>query len=347
MTKNVMLFTALLFMAACKGLIKNNNENTREMKENVLYLKRNEIKVGLLPDVGGRIVYLSTGGSANVLKSDPGLWNEPPGDRPKPSPDAEFKAYNGHIVWLGPQSEWWLHQDENPALKEQASPWPPDPYLIFGQFQIIGQTAHSIVLQSPGSPVTGMQLTKKVEIKENGEIYFEVTGKNTREEAVSWDLWLNTRIDGYQKCYVPIGEKGIVRMDAGQTAQKDTMPYKVVDGFFTFLPGLPSGDKILRVAKAFLYPTRPLIAAFTDDVLFTIRFDKHLMEEIHPEHALVEIYNAVTKADEDALLELEYHAPYKTLKPGESMKTHEVWKVFPYHGDGSEKDQLDFLKEKI
>jgi hypothetical protein len=343
-----MLFAIMLMMAACNGITKKNKETTSNMKEEkVIYLARNEIKVGLLPDVGGRIVHLSTAGSENVLKSDPDLWNEPEGERPKPTPDTGFKAYNGHIVWLGPQSEWWLHQDVNPALKEKASPWPPDPYLIYGHYKTIGQTDHFIVLQSPESPITGMQLTKKIELRENGEIYFEVTGKNTRDEDISWDLWLNTRLDGYQKCYVPVGEKGIVRMDSEQTAKKDTMLYEVVDGYFTFLPQLPSGDKKIRVAKAFLYPARPLIAAFTGDALFMIHFDKHVMDEIHPEQALVEIYNAVTPDDEDALLELEYHAPYKTLKPGESMKAHEIWQVFPYDGGDSEKEQLDFLKEKI
>ena len=61
--------------------------------------------------------------------------------------------------------------------------------------------------------------------------------------------------------------------------------------------------------------------------MFTIYFEKHKKTEIHPAQGLVEIYNHTEHCEGNDLLEVEYHAPYKTLNVGESMSAWEVWRI--------------------
>ena len=50
---------------------------------------------------------------------------------------------------------------------------------------------------------------------------------------------------------------------------------------------------------------------------------------------------------ETSLIELEYHAPFKTLKPGESMKANEVWEILHYSGKHNEDDLCNFFLNSI
>jgi hypothetical protein len=64
--------------------------------------------------------------------------------------------------------------------------------------------------------------------------------------------------------------------------------------------------------------------------LLHIMFEKHAMHTIHKEHALVEIYNHTEAKSENSLLELEYHSPYTTLQPGDSMQAWQVWEIYDF-----------------
>ena len=77
----------------------------------MIILSNDQVEVGVLPEVGGRVVLLRKPGLQNILKSDERLWVDAEKHKPEISAFSDFKAFNGHIVWLGPQSEWWIHQD--------------------------------------------------------------------------------------------------------------------------------------------------------------------------------------------------------------------------------------------
>jgi hypothetical protein len=101
-------------------------------------------------------------------------------------------------------------------------------------------------------------------------------------------------------------------------------------------------------AKAFIKPEKPVIAALVDsDKILAIRFQKEDPNNIHPEQAEVEIYSFATDKSETSLIELEYHAPFKTLKPGESMKANEIWEILHYSGECNEDDLCDFFLKSI
>lgn len=291
-------------------------------QEKEVYIENEFLKAGFLPDVGGRMVFFSTTEHNNLLLADEQLWNEPEGQRISPSVNAPFKPYNGLITWLGPQSEWWSHQELIPSKKGDV--WPPDPWLIYGDFQIAEKTETKLVLVGPESPVSGVQLTKTFEL-ENNQLQIKVDVKNIRDEAVSWDIWSNARFSPYTRFEIPVDEAGILKVEAKENVVVDKVAYGIEDGHFVFHPELPTEGKRQRISKAFLYPLKGSIAVLSNDLKLTIEFDKVPKEQLHPEQALVEVYNCISTDGTTDILELEHHSAYTTIAPGKSHVLEETW----------------------
>ena len=104
----------LLKSVICICLI--NLYAAKSLDSNLVWLLNDKIEVGILPEVGGRIVVLRKPGGMNMLKSDTLQWQPP---WPEISLQAGFIPYNGHIVWLGPQRKWWARQDLNDQRKNR------------------------------------------------------------------------------------------------------------------------------------------------------------------------------------------------------------------------------------
>ena len=316
----------------------------------VVYIKNGNVRAGILPDVGGRIVSLQQNGGTNILESNPNLWNEDDSQRITPSPlltkEEDFKAYNGHEVWLGPQSEWWKQQTLNVEKRASSLFWPPDPYIIYDRYSILEKTGHSILMQGNKSPVSGVQLTQKIEIDQNGKVHLEVTARNIRTESVKWDLWLITRVNGYNLNFVPITSAGDVHLTDPSHAHQGKAPYKIEDGFFSFTAEKMDRNYKECTRKAVISPAKPYMATLAGDNLFVIRFEKQNPADIHPEQGEVELYSFATPQREISMLELEIHTPYKTLQPGESMTARETWEVYPFSANATEEEVRRFLREK-
>ena len=190
-----------------------------------------------------------------------------------------------------------------------------------------------------------MQLTNSYTILDNGKINIHTSAKNIRTENVQWDLWLNTRVAGITKCYVPISTKGIKKLDPNN--KTNTIEHQVVNNYFTFNPTSPKSYETIHASKAFLMPSKPYIFAFVQEYMFVINiaiFDK---ETVHPEHGMVEIYNQMATTRKESMLELEYHGPYKTLARGESMDIEEQWELVKYTGENTEKEHTRFIENWI
>lgn len=297
---------------------------TVKAQEKVVYIQNENCKAGFLPDVGGRMVFFSIIGAENFLYSEEKYWNEPETDRIEPSINAPFKPYNGLITWLGPQSEWWNHQDSIDSKKGDV--WPPDPWLIYGDYEIVEKTTSKLVLEGPGSPISGVKLTKSFELNGN-KLYITTTAKNIRNTNVSWDIWSNARFGAFTNFQVPVTDGGVLRVVANENKMVDKVKYEVKEASFVFYPEMPSAGKIQRISKAFLYPEEGRITANTQSLQLTIEFDKVPFNDIHPEQALVEVYNCISVDGSTDILELEHHSAYTTLQAGESMSLKEVWTI--------------------
>jgi hypothetical protein len=310
----------------------------------VLYLQNESLKAGILAEVGGRLVFLGTPGGRNMLKSDTALWTEPAEERIQPSPDSEFKAYNGHIIWLGPQSEWWIHQELNDARKRAKAVWPPDPYLVLTPYKVAERTINSVLLEGPPSPVSGVSLWKRYTLA-GSALEIEVTLINNTNHEVSWDIWSNARFDGNTLFFVPECEEGIIRISTEDSEKSGRLDPDMVDGAFTFASNPPGAGQNSRYAKAFLHPEEGRMVAICGDKMLVMWFDFVEQEQIHPDQGFVEIYKKITTSGSGDLLELEHHSAYTTLQPGESFSLSEKWSVHDCPAGQELKDYLGFYNK--
>ncbi len=282
----------------------------------------------ILLEVGGRIVAYNRIGSPNLLESDPSLWNEKKEERITPAPDMlDFRAYNGHEVWLGPQSQWWKQQNLNDEKKDSDLFWPPDPYISFGNYSITLQSKEALQIEGEPSPISGIKMTKKISILENGNLRFEVSVQNIRKTPVAWDLWLITRVNGMNPNFAPIDDPSEFELGEPSHPWQGKPTYKIENGYFSFTPENYDGSFEECTGKAFLRTSHPVIYTQCGEEWLKLSFDHHNPCDIHPEQAEIELYNFVCKDPKNCLLELEYHTPYQTLMPGETMQTSSLWSV--------------------
>ncbi|MCF8361146.1 MAG: DUF4380 domain-containing protein [Prolixibacteraceae bacterium] len=291
---------------------------------NIEIIQNENVKVVVLVDVGGRMVFFGRPTSGNMLYSDSTLWNEPESDRISPDVYSPFKPYNGFITWVGPQSDWWVQQDLAPVKKKNKDLWPPDPFLIYSTFDVLEKNDSTLVIESPESPVSGVKLIKTFSLSGNS-LFIEVEAINCRDEKLAWDLWSNARFDAFTKFRVPVEHRSDVNIQAENSSMLEIVAHQINDGVFTFLPEPPVDNKKRRISKAFIYPERGEITVFKLHGQLVIEFDKVPKEKIHPEQALVEVYNCVSANGETDLLELEHHSAYQEINPGENLTLTETW----------------------
>ncbi|HCE44527.1 MAG TPA: hypothetical protein DET40_13350 [Lentisphaeria bacterium] len=352
--KNIFFATAmavLMTAVSCKSVSQEQDSAVKADPSNpessLLILKNQEIVLGILPDVGGHIVLLRSVDGKNILQTDPKLWSAPAPMFSVEKPP--FLGYNGHIYWLGPQKGWWSQQDLNADKKKQNATWPPDPYLTLAKYEIVAQTADSVKLKSPASPVSGLQMLKEFSIKGN-KVFLKVTATNIRDSEVSWDIWSNTRLPGNANVYVPASkEGGVIKIEfTAWTPDKDrVLPYDITDGFLHHDAGMLAADKEhVFTSKTYMYPSAPCIAAFCNGYLFIKKSELVPKNKIHPDQAFVEIYK-LTGNIQGTLSELEMHGAYSAVKPGESVSFEENWELIPCKDLPGTADRIKFLKEKL
>jgi len=332
----------ILFIILIAIFFTGFNQNK---KSNLIIISNENVEVGLLPEVGGRIVLLRKPGYNNILKADKRLWVNPEKKKPEISAFSQFKAFNGHIVWIGPQKEWWTNQDINDFRRDNKADWPPDPYLIYGNYDIIIQEDDYLKMIGPESPISGVRLIKEISIDNIGVVTFTVTAENIRDESVCLDLWMNTRMDGFARGYVPVDDNGILELVKRENKTIEVTPYKIESGYFHFNPSIPKKPKREQVQEVHLDPSEGLIAGFSEGQMLIIRFEKLRKQLIHPEHGHVELYNYVNEKGDDTLLELEVHSAFRTLLPGETMSCTETWELIPYRGDRNGNNHINFLRQ--
>jgi hypothetical protein len=307
MTRSIKPIFFLLFVHMTD--VVSAGETARAIE--VIRISNETLFFEITPDIGGRLLTFSRQGKENFLEVGEAAVR----DNPDPHVDAmaENIGYFGHEMWVGPQSAWWTQQDINAERLAAKAVWPPDPYLVLGKNKIISQGTQQVTLQSPASPVSGVQLQKTYRLltDQPDAIQLEVVAQNIRQQPVSWDIWFNTRVRPETKVYVPIKSEADVRIAPFPGDHLAPPAYRIEQGLFTFDPILPPTGKRLRRGKAFIQPSNGWMAGFYGDQLLIIQFELQARASIHPEQGQVELYldyepgNTAT-----GLLEMEVHAPY-------------------------------------
>lgn len=204
--------------------------------------------------------------------------------------------------------------------------WPPDPYLIYSNFEIIEKTDTSVIMGCDCSPISGVKLIKKFVLDKN-ELHIEHTAINCRDTTIAWDLWSNARFDAFTEFKVPVNDESIQKIQAVKDMRNEIIAHKIENGYFTFLPELPFEQRKQRVSKAFIYPNEGKMIVKKHGHTLIINFDLVPKEQIHPEQALVEVYNCVTTSGRDNVLELEHHSAYQKIAPGSNITLNEIWQI--------------------
>jgi hypothetical protein len=305
-------------------------------------LENDVVALEVTPELGGRGLAFSLKGRPNLLKT-----GEPLATRLKPevSATADDIGYLGHDVWVGPQSQWWVHQEANPARRDARANWPPDPFLAFADTRILERTPTRLVLEGVDSPVSGVRLRKTFQLSASrpDTVEVRVTARNIRDSDIAWDLWFNTRTPSYTRVYVPVAGDQEVRVQASTEQGIAPLLPHVEDGLFSLDRAALDEGMSARRGKVLIQPSAGWMAGFSSGQLLLIRFPHHPRSQIHPEQGQVELY-LDDQADANAgLLEMEVHAPYRTLKPGEEMEAVEWWTALPYDGADTREAQVAFL----
>ena len=312
----------------------------------VYALQNKTVQMTVTPDIGGRVLSFQLTEQENFLKVSDKVTRQP---KPEVSAHAENISYFGHEMWLGPQSAWWTQQTVNKERRAAKAIWPADPYLMLGVNKVLEKSGQHLVMQSPPSPVSGVQMRKSYRLLEQqNTVELAVETKNIRTEPVSWDIWFNTRVHADTQVYVPVASEKDIRVDNVKGDNFAPISYSLTDRIFSLdLLPLPAG-KTSRHGKVFIQPEAGWMAGFNAGQLFIIHFPLLPVDAIHPEQGQVELYHHYNPdALVESLLEMELHAAYSTLAPGATMDAVERWSIFPYSGPDTRAAQLTFLREKL
>lgn len=285
---------------------------------------------------GGRLLSFALAGKPNFLLIDESAGN------PEAPPDAHsgYIRYQGHEVWIGPQREWWVHQDLNPARAAAKATWPPDPWLSLAKYTLVDKQGDQIALDSPASPVSGVQLRKRYALVADrpDSLRLEAEATNRSGKPAGRDIWFNTRVPAHTRAYVPVASKDDMRIEPAGALQTT-----LEDGLLSL--DLPAPGQDARKGKLFVQPSHGWVAAFRDGQALVIRFAHQPHAAIHPAQGQVELYQDANPAAPDkGMLEIEVHAPYVELAPGQTMKAAELWTILPYDGPATRAAHLAFLR---
>jgi hypothetical protein len=305
------------------------------------------LQVEVAAGIGGRVVHLSLPGRGNLLHVGPALSGVP---APAPSADGPDLPYFGHELWLGPQSRWWLDQDLNPARRKAAAPWPPDPWLAHARNRIVERGDTALELEGVPSPVSGLQASQSFRLSGASPGTLEITAEavNRRSGEVRRDLWFNTRLPAGSRVFAPVARPGDARLRPDADEVFDGPVGWWGEGLYSLELEPPSPGKRGRRGKIFIAPSAGWIAGFNAGQLLLIRFERQPDALIDAEHGQVELYQQWHADDPAAgIMELEVHAPIRTLAPGESMRAGETWTVFPYDGPDTREAQRAALEQAL
>ncbi|WOB51473.1 DUF4380 domain-containing protein [Xanthomonas hydrangeae] len=310
-----------------------------------IQLRNEVIELSATPALGGRVLSFNLRGHPNVLKTGIAVDQQP---APEVSATAGDIPYLGHDVWVGPQSQWWLHQQVNPARKAAAAVWPPDPYLSLATTHTVTRSGDQLILEGIPSPVTGVQLRKRVGLSPTraDTVKVEATARNIRKQPIAWDLWFNTRVAASTRVFVPVANVADIRIQPPTEAGTTAPAYRHHEGVFV-LSADTRQDGLTQRGKLLLQPSAGWMAGFAGGQVLVIRFTHQPLAAIHPEQGQVELYlDAPPQHPEQGLLEMEVHAPYRQLAPGAQMQAQEQWTLLRYGGPDERQAQRQFLCSK-
>ncbi len=269
----------------------------------VTWLERGDLRLGLVPELGGRLLSVRHRG-AELLWRNPALLDDDL--RGEYAPNAgrmgDWVNYGGDKTWPAPQG--WAGPDQWPG--------PPDPVLDSGPYALVldGDTA---TMTSAPDPRTGLRFTRATTILDDG-YRLDLRAENVSGRPVRWALWNVTQLPGGGAVTAGLRTPEVVALVAGTG-----LPEYTVDGDRLVVPAQDVVGKLGVPGSAGWVTYGALTLSFAVDPAGEYP-DRGSPLEIWLEHPLPSPLAELGDLDPPArIVELEVLGPLTTLDPGASM----------------------------
>jgi hypothetical protein len=170
----------------------------------VTWLERGDLRLGLVPELGGRLLSVRHRGvellwrNADFLDDDlRGAYATNAGRM------GDWVNYGGDKTWPAPQG--WDGPDQ----------WvgPPDPVLDSGPYSVTAD-GDTVTMTSAPDPRTGLRLTRAVTLLDDG-YRLDLRAENVSARWVRWALWNVTQLPGGGSVIAGLRRPDVVALVAG------------------------------------------------------------------------------------------------------------------------------------
>ena len=268
----------------------------------VTWLERGDLRLGLVPELGGRLLSLRHRGVELLWRNADLLDDDLRGEyAPNSGQMGDWVNYGGDKTWPAPQG--WDGPDQWPG--------PPDPVLDSGPYSVAAD-GDTVTMTSAPDPRTGLRFTRAITLLD--ESYrLDLRAENVSSRQVRWALWNVTQLPGGGPVTAGLRRPEVVALVAGTGT-----PEYTVDGDRLVVPAQDVVGKLGVPGTAGWVTYGALTLSFDVDPAGEYP-DEGSPLEIWLEHPLPEPLAELGDLDPPArIVELEVLGPLTTLAPGEA-----------------------------
>ncbi|VVJ23168.1 Uncharacterised protein [Amycolatopsis camponoti] len=269
----------------------------------VTWLDRGDLRLGLVPELGGRLLSVRYRGVELLWRNADLLDDDLLADyAPNSGRMGDWVNYGGDKTWPAPQG--WSGPGE----------WagPPDPVLDSGPYTAV-RDGDTVTMTSAPDPRTGLRFTRAVTILDDG-YRLDLRAENVSERVVRWALWNVTQLPGGGAVTAGLRRPDVVALVAGTGT-----PEYTVDGDRLVVPPQDVVGKLGVPGTAGWVTYGALTLSFDVDPAGEYP-DQGSPLEIWLEHPLPEPLAELGDLDPPArIVELEVLGPLTVLAPGAAM----------------------------
>lgn len=268
-----------------------------------------DLAVLVVPDVGGRILSVKHRGEELFFTHEEHLGDPvdvaAARDLAAEKKRLGFRLWGGDKTWIAPQRAWTLGI---PPLDLDA-----------GRYTW-RREGKAIVMESPACRETHLEVTRRVELYSNGDLLLDEKLVNAGKREATRGIWNVTQMLRPFDVYLPVPIAGVrAYPDEGDSVAIRDEVLVGRDGW-TCVP--------CRAARHFKFgglAERGVVVALRPEANETLaharRFDV-LAGAAYAHDSSVEVYNSPNHD----YLEIEVHAPLKTLAPGAFTHQRQTWR---------------------
>jgi len=286
-------------------------------------LTNGELELGIIPDIGGRIISLQVQGE-ELLYVDKKHLGET-FDLGRIDNLSQFKEKFGFRLWGGDKT--WVAPEKNwirgiPPLHLDAGKYTAEVY------------ENAIQMTSPVDQETGLQIIRRVAMLDNGMIDLQQCFINRGTQRIQCGIWNVTQLLHPFHIYFPSPKRSLIpdMRFVASVRDKDILTSDIGDWVkiscekplqFKYGSNIFQG-KVLAIRESFDHTIAMIKTFFVNP------------QEKYPHGDMVEVYNS----DEQPYLELEVLSPLVFLQPADQITHQQQWTLIRLNKKASLKEVL-------